>query len=643
MSQLQDNFQASGVVDASSSKIPGVEVGSQQAPAPTQGGGSVRGISLPMGMGGGGGGGGGAGAAAFLTGGGLLSGKSVISVQSKRLADDVNYVYDRQILYTNKIQFQRSRIEDLTFRIAKAEKELEDKRKTAGPDNAQTVKGGVSTTEREIQRVENRLQQTLMKASMLDAANARRKECVNSLRREKMAEVKAQKRLVAELERARAICASTTRATQQMVDDKEKTRREIEVLKQEVVKDLESFREEFQGMTESLAAAKEATQESNAKLEYMTRSRPPGAGEDEEGESGQGGGAAGDASTGSAGGGPPGAGEVQPLSRAKRLHQQSIMSFWLILKKKNDLQAKAARVQELRAMLEKISAATSLTTLDDFVPVMLEAEDENYNLFKLINELNKEAGSKKSQQAVKLSLQQQIDRYRSTAKDHDRAYGRDVEAIKSIEESLISVFNKVGSSDKAASKQLIAMGVTDRNILLFLAQIEEQIDYIVQVYNAATDSTAVPNVRRPSTPVVNQSTGERVPSMCAPHPPSSDTIDDTPLGMSAAAAEEDADGAFRPINTARVAVSMKEQVLRMPQGINKAGGGGGGAGGVKGVKIGDGNFSGRAAKTADMTVCASLCMGLRKVGLPPEKSPSGIIGVMDSVQDSSTSGGARGA
>lgn len=50
--------------------------------------------------------------------------KSVISIQSKRLAEDVNQVYDRQILYTTKIQFQRSRIEDLTFRIAKAEKEL---------------------------------------------------------------------------------------------------------------------------------------------------------------------------------------------------------------------------------------------------------------------------------------------------------------------------------------------------------------------------------------------------------------------------------------------------------------------------------------------------------------------------------------
>lgn len=47
---------------------------------------------------------------------------------------------------------------------------------------------------------------------------------------------------------------------------------------------------------------------------------------------------------------------------------------------------------------------------------------------------------------------------------------------------------------------------------------------------------------------VNQVTGERVPSMCPPHPPSSDSIDDI-LGT---ALEEDLDDAYRPINTARV-------------------------------------------------------------------------------------------
>lgn len=95
----------------------------------------------------------------------------------------------------------------------------------------------------------------------------------------------------------------------------------------------------------------------------MTRNRAVGAWEDEAGgpggEGGDGGGdsfpgGGGDRSVGGPGGGGGVGGEVKPLSRAKRLHQQSIMSFWLILKKKNDLQAKAARVQELRAMLEKI-------------------------------------------------------------------------------------------------------------------------------------------------------------------------------------------------------------------------------------------------------------------------------------------------
>lgn len=59
-----------------------------------------------------------------MTGVGLPQGKSVISVQSKRLADDVNHVYDRQIMFTNKIQSQQGRIDDLMFRIAKTEKEL---------------------------------------------------------------------------------------------------------------------------------------------------------------------------------------------------------------------------------------------------------------------------------------------------------------------------------------------------------------------------------------------------------------------------------------------------------------------------------------------------------------------------------------
>lgn len=202
-----------------------------------------------------------------------------------------------------------------------------------------------------------------------------------------------------------------------MVDEKEKTRLEIELLKQEVIKDLQAFRGEFQGMTESLAAAKEATQESNAKLggkkkhippahrhsfienpvftidprssptshqsdrhrslstnssqertnkqrrpgcclaENMARCRPTASTIQAEIDE-----AVGRARAG--GGGAHGAGRVetspsvQPLSKAQRLGLHSNMEFWLILKKKNDFQAKAARVQELQAILEKIRSVS---------------------------------------------------------------------------------------------------------------------------------------------------------------------------------------------------------------------------------------------------------------------------------------------
>lgn len=114
-------------------------MGSQTSVVP-QGGRGTRGAESPRGVGGSGGGGGGGGVDGggggngfgggirpnnYVNGGGSLNAiKNMISMQSKRLAEDVNSVYDKQIMYTTKIQFQRSRIEDLTFRIAKAEKEL---------------------------------------------------------------------------------------------------------------------------------------------------------------------------------------------------------------------------------------------------------------------------------------------------------------------------------------------------------------------------------------------------------------------------------------------------------------------------------------------------------------------------------------
>lgn len=56
-------------------------------------------------------------------------------------------------------------------------------------------------------------------------------------------------------------------------------------------------------------------------------------------------------------------------------------------------------------------------------------------------------------------------------------------------------------------------------------------------------------------------------------------------------------------NNTQVAVSMKEQILRMPQGTNKSGGGA--MGGSKGIKTRNGSFSGPGTRTKTVSDCAT--------------------------------------
>jgi hypothetical protein len=526
----------------------------------------------------------------FTAGGG-----SLVSVQSQHLADLLDHLYDQQIAYTCKIQHEHGRVEDLRQRLKRVHRDLEERRKASAPGSLNVRKGGVSPTEREIQKLENKLQLALTKGSLLESANKKLRVEVDSVRRKKVSEQHAKRRLEEELTKSKIDCADMVRRTQQMHDDKEKTRREIELLKQDVVHDLETFQDEFDGMVEHLTAAGLTTQESNAKLEGLMRNRSLTASPSV-------------ATAAAAGSSLDAGGSLSAQNHSVQLRQQSNQAYWTILKKKNDLMAKASRAQELENILDTISAATEPAALEDFVPIMLEAEDENYSLFKLINELNKELeeldadkgrvtseistltrhSRKSDQQQMKAELQHQIVKARAKAEDYDAAYRRDLDVIKSVEESLTSVFNKVGLSDEAMSKQLLTMGLTERNVLLFLGLIEQQIEHIVQVYNAATDSaptaaavTEKSNSRRPGTAnQIDPTTGKRFPSLRAPHPPSSEAIDEllevntgsVDDGATAVAAVAVA-AVTEPVDISKIAASMREAVLqgRMPLGTAVAG------------------------------------------------------------------------
>lgn len=53
-------------------------------------------------------------------------------------------------------------------------------------------------------------------------------------------------------------------------------------------------------------------------------------------------------------------------------------------------QDKGRRLRQPTYMLTQIQTEASLDDIHDFIPLMQETEDNNYSLFKLVNELNNE-------------------------------------------------------------------------------------------------------------------------------------------------------------------------------------------------------------------------------------------------------------
>ncbi|CAN0209062.1 unnamed protein product, partial [Phaeothamnion confervicola] len=209
-------------------------------------------------------------------------------------------------------------------------------------------------------------------------------------------------------------------------------------LKLDAVRDLDAFHNEFQDMVGQLSLSKPGdASASKAHLEAMLRQQASVMSVESMSVGGGGGSWAVGGGGGSTGRRSPAGrspnGREPPASASHDLRLESNMAYWVILKKKNDLQSKAARAQELQRTLKRILDATGLRGISDFVPLMLEAEEENFSLFKLINELNREleqlevkrsrvhneaetlshAARRQHQHLMKAELQQQIDRCRT--------------------------------------------------------------------------------------------------------------------------------------------------------------------------------------------------------------------------------------
>ncbi|GMI04533.1 hypothetical protein TrRE_jg2722 [Triparma retinervis] len=465
-----------------------------------------------------------------LAGKSLFNPEGTTTTQSNQLAARVDYVCEQQIHYTKKIEAERRRLADVEKRIARAKTAIVQRRKQiaqASKDRKMSV-----SAVRNLGKLENKLQQLLIKNNLMEKDNVRKKKQVDDLRKEKIQQVQVTQKFERTLSGKKAKVALLVTETQQLQDKKDKVLREIEVMKQKILDELDANNDEYNALKAELSmnqmGAEEKLTPDQLALEKKKREALKKQMQKNEGT----------------------------LSAEEEEHIVSNINkaYWAIAKKKMDIQKQADKIHELVDDFKYLSEQTGVTSVETLIPILLSSEEENFRLFDVTNEYNKEletlevekgelrskinhymkieAKQEEGKSKIKREKQDQIETAKAHSSKADSKYNTDVEVIKKVAPSVTSIFNKVGCEDEAVSAVLLTAGVTDRSIMQYMAVIERRINEIVQLHNTTQKHGIISHFEgmiedptRPKTPLLDQ-TGKRVAALSQPILPSHGDFDD---------------------------------------------------------------------------------------------------------------------
>lgn len=176
--------------------------------------------------------------------------------------------------------------------------------------------------------------------------------------------------------------------------------------------------------------------------------------------------------------------------------------------KQMELRKLQERVMHFESIFDQIWSQTDATSIDDMVKGFLSAEEQNFSMFNMINQLNTEIEdmevknhelveigksfqdaephNEKNRAKIKQHLEDQIKASQEMAQSNESRYIENMTIIDSMKSGIMSIFQKVGCSDEGLGQQLTSTGVTDINIMQFLGIIEQRIAEIVQLHNLST-------------------------------------------------------------------------------------------------------------------------------------------------------------
>jgi len=383
------------------------------------------------------------------------------SAQIAKLQDQADH-------YTRKIKQEKAKIRQLDSEIIKVQEAISAKKAKmaqSNTDNKNKKKTTSQSIQQEIRKLENKLDNALVKFNESIAGNKKLRAQIDNLRRDRKNFTEIYKRLHKELEDKQKKMTEIIQTANAAADARDAAQAQMIQLKAQADKEQKEFEEEWRQLgrlIEQDRNVKDIVQDGPARIDSEDR---------------------------------------DPARDEKKLKRRVSEGSWGIQNNRQNILDSMEKVQNYEEAFAKIQKATAITDIDELVMTFIDAEDANFSLFNYVNDLSSQIdtyqenidqvnqeiekyrgkgmdGDNKRKGILK-DLEAQLVKTESKSQHYEQNYQEAMDAVNALKDGIQRVFVKIGCKD---SGLLGNAGVTESNMMQYLGLIEERANELLGIY-----------------------------------------------------------------------------------------------------------------------------------------------------------------
>ena len=402
--------------------------------------------------------------------------KSEIALHKKRelapmtptMKKNIHKMQEQADFYSHKIDEERIIAESLKREIDLFRKQSMETRRNMGGVNA--ARENTLNVGKQIKILENRLDKALVKFNEALAQNKALRTEIDNLRRERVVFDQIYKKLEKELGEKKKEMANVIEISNIAYEARDQAQNEITALRAQSDREQSSFEDELQALNHvidsdaklHLQLRRQSILRANAHLEQIN------------------------------------------AMKAKKAKTQMTM-----MEKKVSKQSK---VQTYEEAFQKIKEATGTSDIDELVNNFIVSEEQNFSLYNYLNDLSRES-EKLDEQIEEINLEierhkgqdeasenylkqlaaeyeDKINNCRAKTEKQDLNLQSVQRALAIMKNSIVGICNKTGLNS-SIPKELLVEGVTEANILQYLAIVEQRATELGMMFMNSTAYQAI--------------------------------------------------------------------------------------------------------------------------------------------------------